>query len=241
MPAPTAVGTATTFNGSAATQATSFDSGWAAGDVAIISGTLNSNTDTVNLPSGWTPHPDMTAGTGGGNHQPTSAITHFCFYRVLQGGDTAPTLANSGGVAKSWAGGVDIYRSVDQSTPVAGSGRNTVGVLNVIPAPSVTPTVDDCLLVCSWCITSGTTAGTNWTPPGSMAERFDVESSGTAKRPVSLATEALSGGSGVATGTRSATSTATASAANHAWTLAIAPAAVVPEPSMSRVFSVRWG
>lgn len=229
MPAPTPVGSATTFNGSAATQATSFDAGWVPGDIAILSGTINSNTDTVNLPTGWTPHPDFAAGTGGGNFQPTTALTHFCFYRVLQAGDSAPTLANSGGVAKSWAGGIDIYRGADPANPIAAHGRANYSALNVIDAPAVTPPVDDCRLVCGWAITAGTTAGTGWTPPGSMTERFDVESSGTAKRPVASATEALSGGSGVSTGVRTGTSGATGSTANNAWTLAIAPQTTTTE------------
>ncbi|MFD1547001.1 hypothetical protein [Nonomuraea guangzhouensis] len=111
-------------------------------------------------------------------------------------------------------------------------GHDTSTPINVLPtwsqggpnqtshiAPSVTPSVADGLLVCGFAATG---ASASYTPPGGMTEQGDAFA-GFAF--ASLATEILVGGSGAATGTRTATCSIGGANDYTTLSLVIAPAA----------------
>ena len=89
-------------------------------------------------------------------------------------------------------------------------------------APSISPSLGGCLLVCAWAstVSTGTPAPT-YTPPGGMVEQADSGWTGFAF--AALATEVLAAGG--STGTRTATCASSGSNNYTSLSLAIAPAA----------------
>lgn len=111
------------------------------------------------------------------------------------------------------------------------TGHNPTTPINVVPvwndgganqtshvASSVTPSVDDALLICGWAATG---SAASYTPPGGMTEQGDAYA-GFAF--ASVATQVLVGGGGVATGTRTATCSISGANPFVSLSLVVAPA-----------------
>lgn len=101
------------------------------------------------------------------------------------------------------AGCVHRFTGQQASSPrsVAATTNTHAASVNQV-APSITPAHPDCLLVCYWAAGGG---DVTYTAPASMTKRFDMTGLGAA-RDYAMATEQIVGGSGVPTGTRTATS-----------------------------------
>ncbi|MEU4367548.1 hypothetical protein [Micromonospora chersina] len=98
--AVTVVGTPTSNNTAAGTSnslVTTLPAGWAAGDLAVLVGHLSGGSLNMTTPSGWTALP-------GGPWPVTegAASRMYAWYRVLQAGDTAPTIAVNGAMTGGW-------------------------------------------------------------------------------------------------------------------------------------------
>lgn len=127
------------------------------------------------------------------------------------------------------------------------TGHDPTTPINIVPswsqgaanqtahiAPSVTPTVNDGLLVCGFAATG---SSASYTPPGSMVERGDAFA-GFAF--ASVASEVLVGGTGAPTGTRTATCSISGANPFTSLSLLIAPSAGAaatsgPPPRRSRL------
>lgn len=112
------------------------------------------------------------------------------------------------------------------------TGHDPTTPINIVPvwsdgganqtaqiAPSVTPTVNDALLICAWAATG---SSASYAPPGGMTERGDAYA-GFAF--ASVASEVLVGGAGVATGTRTATCSSSGANPYVSLSLVVAPSA----------------
>lgn len=86
----TSVTTATTFP-------TSFPSGWAAGDVAILAGHVSANSLTMSPGAGWSSVPGISNPVDQGANSRA-----YVWYRVLEAGDSAPTITGSGAITGGW-------------------------------------------------------------------------------------------------------------------------------------------
>ena len=155
--------------------------------------------------------------------------------KVVDGSEsTSFSLGNS----DTSAVGMLCVTGQDTTTPFAvtvtwGSGSSST---TSQPAPSVTPPVDNGLLVC-WFSTTYNSGTPGYTPPPGMTEQQDA---GTAAgfTTACLDTQILVGGSGVATGTKTATLSVSTVNEPTNCTLVIAPlasAAALPQvPYVSR-------
>ncbi|MDG4799047.1 hypothetical protein [Micromonospora sp. WMMD980] len=94
------VGTPSSGNTAAGTSnslPTSLPSGWAAGDVAILVGHLSGGSLNMSTPAGWTSLPGVS--------WPVTESTSsrmYAWYRVLQSGDSAPTISINGAMTGGW-------------------------------------------------------------------------------------------------------------------------------------------
>lgn len=184
MSAPTVVGTPTSGGqASGTTVATSFSTGWAANDVAYIF-LWQSGTAVPTTPTGWTLAASQTAGNP----------RCWVYRRVLQSGDTAPTITVSN-VVHNW--GVVILHGANTTTPEDGTNNNFNAVTaSTIVALGVTTAVATDYLLTSF----GNNASQSGTPPAGT-ELLDITTNGTAA--FQLNGETLS--SAGATGTRTET------------------------------------
>jgi hypothetical protein len=127
------------IDGSSGTLVVPMPSGWAAGNLGLIRADGRNNADTITTPSGWQ------------LLSPNSIVTWSAIFgRILQAGDTAPSVVWSGAhqdVAQmsAWSGTVwpDITTIVAAS--VEKSGTNNDIVYDALTVP-----VDNCL-----CISAG--------------------------------------------------------------------------------------
>lgn len=114
-------GTSTSF-------VTTLPAGWAAGDVAVLSGHVRGASLTMGTPAGWTLVP--------GPAWPVAQASNsraYAWYRVLQAGDTAPTITNSGAMTGGWS--MTVYRGGDTSSPIGQVGTSAVsGTLVALPS-----------------------------------------------------------------------------------------------------------
>jgi len=94
-------------------------------------------------------------------------------------------------------------------------------------APSVTPSVNDALLICGASAFSNSGART-YTPPSGMTEQTDQQADPTDFLWASTASLVLSGGSGTPTGTKAFTPSASTSKDANTFSLAIAPETGAP-------------
>ncbi|MEU1810954.1 hypothetical protein [Micromonospora aurantiaca (nom. illeg.)] len=95
------VGTPTSGNtaaGTSNTLVTTLPSGWAAGDVAVLVGHLSGGTLNMSTPAGWTPLPGSSWPVTEG-----SSSRMYAWSRVLQSGDSAPTIAINGAMTGGWS------------------------------------------------------------------------------------------------------------------------------------------
>lgn len=106
----------------ATTQVTSFPGGWQQDDVAILFTGFGGNSIAVNSgTTGWT------AITGFSNPQTQSTSSRgYAYRRVLQSGDTAPTIGYDGNITGGWA--MIVVRGANTTTPVGqADDSNTSG------------------------------------------------------------------------------------------------------------------
>jgi hypothetical protein len=179
------------------------------GDLLIVVISTNDGAALITPPAGWTEEAEV-------SH--SSNFAKLAVYsRLYQSGDGDPvfTFSNSFPFAAS----MTAWSGADDTTPInaknsASADSGTSGNIN---CPSVTTTVDDCLLFCAYTVDRG---NVSYAPPSGMTERIDLnQGSSTAH---GVASQQL--GAAGATGGR----TAVASTTNISWvgfTMAIAPAA----------------
>lgn len=103
--------TVTSFN-------TAFHSNWSAGDVAILSTHYGGAALTTTTPTGWTLLPGVTWPVDQGTNSRC-----YAYYRVLEPGDTAPTLAYSGFITGGWT--MQIFRHAHATNPIGQAGATT--------------------------------------------------------------------------------------------------------------------
>lgn len=107
--------------------ATALPTGWAANDVAVLTGHLRGAALTMATPAGWTPIPGITF--------PVSQASNsraYGWYRVLQPGDTAPTISNSGAVTGGWS--MQAFRGANPSAPIGQAGTGVGSATTVVLA-----------------------------------------------------------------------------------------------------------
>lgn len=99
---------------------TSFPAGWATGDLAVLVGHLSGGSLNMTTPAGWTTLP--------GPSWPTTEGTSsrmYGWYRVLQAGDTAPTISINGAMTGGWE--ITVFRdaaTVAQAATATASGTS---------------------------------------------------------------------------------------------------------------------
>ncbi|GAA3750888.1 hypothetical protein [Micromonospora maritima] len=106
-----AASSGTSIAATSASFTTSLPVGWAAGDVAVLVGHVSATNLSMTTPVGWSPITGITNPTNEGTN---SRI--YAWYRVLQAGDTAPVITNSGSVTGGWS--IAAYRGADQANPI---------------------------------------------------------------------------------------------------------------------------
>lgn len=153
-----------TGSATATSLATSFHGSWAAGDVAILSTHYGGNSITVNSGMG-----DWTAIDGVTNPQTQGTASRANFwFRVLQGGDGAPTIGYSGSITGGWT--MTIHRGVASGDPIGQSGVASASATSV-NISSLTGVLNGSALVVHLHgrVASGTIPN-GWTPPGTYTE-----------------------------------------------------------------------
>lgn len=177
---------------------------WQAGDIVYIGAALRSSTGSfTGITAGW-------SAVAGPVTSVTDASCHGAVYRrVMQAGDTAPTVTcASGRVAASSIAVVSGNNSTPEDVAVAVDANQANGTS--IVAPSVTPVNPNSLLL-AFNISTSVTSGAIWTvsPAGGMTELADIcTQTGTqTNSAVEIADLNLPGTS--ATGTKTATASAT--------------------------------
>lgn len=109
---------------------TTLPTGWAGGDVAILVGHVSATSLTMTTPAGWLAVPGITNPT---NEGANSRV--YAWYRVLQAGDTAPTVTNSGATTGGWD--MAAYRGADQASPIGQAATSTAAATSAA-LPSLT-------------------------------------------------------------------------------------------------------
>lgn len=123
-------------------------------------------------PPGWTP-----LATPGGIGQGDTLAGYW--YRVYEAGDESPlaTLSNP----RLCTMVIAVYGGAATSPDAIGTPGTRAGRTNITTAPSITTTVDDCVVVGLF-LEKGTTTATVTDPPGTVRRHFEL-SQGTAKAP----------------------------------------------------------
>lgn len=110
------VGTPSSGTSGSAT-APSFTTTWpsgytvTAGDVGILVGHMSATALSMGTPTGWSAVPGITNPTSEGSNSRT-----YVWRRVLQAGDSPPTITNSGSLTGGWS--LTVYRGADPASPV---------------------------------------------------------------------------------------------------------------------------
>jgi MSHA biogenesis protein MshQ len=155
---------------------------------------MNGSGRSMAAPAGWTVVPNTDQFNG------TAARTH-AWYKFAGSSEPASySFTETGGSAYDMSGGILALTGASQTAPINASGgqNNGTGTSTLVPAPSITTTGADTLLVFGGACNVGLT----FTAPAGMAEQWDRSSSGTYKVTTEAATAAFAG-PGV-TGSRSA-------------------------------------
>nr|MDQ3822747.1 Ig-like domain repeat protein [Actinomycetota bacterium] len=146
--------------------------GVAANDVVVAQVTARGGTlATIAAPGGWTSIRRDDSGT---------ALAQQVFYRVAQANESGPYSFTITPGDKA-SGGIAAYRGVVPGAPVADHSGQANGTGTNVTAPAVSAGAANTMLVGVFGSARGSgTAGTNWTPPGGMSERWDESSTGNA-------------------------------------------------------------
>ena len=160
-------------------------------DVMLASIDARGGTGTaITAPSGWTLVRRDNSGT---------RLAKATYYKVAGASEPASyTWTFSPSVRAS--GGIVAYSNVATTTPINVSGGQVNASSTTVTAPSITTTVANAMLVGLF----GTAAGTRFTAPLDMAERYDLTTGSTANGTSSEgvdATQAAAGGSGAKSAT----------------------------------------
>jgi len=203
--------------------------GWQPGDLCLIPASSRSTGALGTAPAGWT---DVVANFNSAN----STSSHTAVYgRILQAGDTDPTITLSSGRLAAQAIAVQDHGLVSLTDLVSATDPNGATESTSIVAPGLTPADDRSLLLSIHAATESA-AGTTWTvtPPAGGTEILDIVStSGTlTNASLEVATYDLADASAV--GARTATATATVSASGVSIAVLAAAAA---EPTLRVVRS----
>lgn len=163
------VGATSGTSGSATSSsfATTLPAGWAAGDVAVLVGHVSGSALTMSTPAGWTllAGPTWPAQEG-------SASRLYAWSRVLQVGDIAPTISNSGSVTGGWS--CTAYRGasgVVQAAAATASG--TAVTLPTLPGVGA----GSALVAAAQCRVASGTIPTGLTHDGAYLEVVDTATS----------------------------------------------------------------
>lgn len=184
-------------------------SGIQANDLLLVVTQQTFTSDSVTAATGWTQ-----LGSALGNRKIQA------FYKIAAGTESGTTVSFGESGSGSAAAQLLVYRGALVAAPVIVDG--TYVTTQSVAAPSLSPSLDDTMLVCFWGGRSGTSAGSwSFSLPGDMTSRFDQASPGGNTR-IAGAEKALTDTS--ATGTK----TATSSYASGGWELAAKTIAVAP-------------
>lgn len=190
------------LNGSAGSLTLNCPTGVSDGDYLVMGITVGNNRTITGVPAGWTQ--DYNASHAG--------LKQFYVYVKLAASEPASWTWTFSGSGASTVAACAAIQDLDQITPLNISGGQTNASSVNITAPSVTTTVNNCLLVG---IFVSSTAGTV-TPAGGMTEVEDLQ---VGSNLIEVAYQSL--GAAGATGTRVAVGSA--AGANAGWLGAIAP------------------
>ncbi|MFG1846769.1 hypothetical protein [Micromonospora carbonacea] len=146
---------------------TTFPVGWAAGDIGLLVGHVSGGSLTMSTPAGWTLLPGVTWPYADG-----SASRVYAWHRVLQSGDTAPTITNSGSVTGGWE--LLVVRGADSIAQAAAA--NATGTTVTLPTLTGV-TAGAALLVDAHSRVGSGTIPTNINLDGSYTEVVDHSTS----------------------------------------------------------------
>lgn len=143
--------------------ATSLPAGWAAGDVAVLVGHVSGVALTMGTPAGWTLLSGVTWPVA-----EDAASRLYAWSRVLQAGDVAPTITNSGSVTGGWE--CTAWRGATGVAQVAAATSSATSVT----LPTLTGVgAGSALLVGAHCRVPSGTIPTDLTPDPVYAEAVD--------------------------------------------------------------------
>lgn len=198
--------------------------------VAVISASAPLTAVSINTPGGWTL---INHSNGSG----TGSEVGLAVFRRIASSEPADYLftATPNAIGNGMTGKMLRITGHDPTTPVNIAGETD----NSLVAPSVTTTVNDCLVLC--CVAAVDDAVNTFTPPGTLTEQWDfgtVGGPGTFGNSMAGATKTQAAAG--ATGTQTFTATG-GPAANTVQTIAIAPAAVVAARDSDRRLTMGVG
>lgn len=99
---------------------------------------------TITTPSGWTKVTEVTGLS-------TKVVV---FWRFLQSGDTAPSFTLS--TSRAWCSHSTAFLGVDQTTPINTSAGLDFAGASSYTSPTITPSVNQCMIVACWGGKTGT-------------------------------------------------------------------------------------
>lgn len=142
------------------------------GDLLLMFVETTSSNAAPATPTGWT-SVGTPANTGTTAGSPATQTRCSAFYRYAQSGDTSWTLADPGDHICVI---ILAFYNVNQTTPIDTSATNTSGtagqVSGTVTFPSVTTSVDDCLIVYGgadgWDAVAAQFTGSNFTPAATL-------------------------------------------------------------------------
>lgn len=180
---------------------TSLPAGWQPGDtVFLYSQVTVAGSANTTAPAGWTKAVgDFTSAGSTSAHQAV-------WYRVMQAGDTAPSVAEP---ASRYAWSTVAVQGANTTTPLdvtPATDTNSGVAYPDVRAPSITPVTPGALLLTAHGLRNSTnSATTQFAPPAGMTEVTDVSSGIASKSNAAIEVNSLALTDTSATGTRTAT------------------------------------
>lgn len=147
-----------------------FYAGAASGDLALAFFVGNTTAITLTTPTGWT-IVGTTEVSGGSDSR------GYLYRRVLDGAEGATLTATYGGAGMSGAACMVGYTGVDQTNPINGAASDPFASSTTPSGPTLTPSVDNCMVV-AFFGTDASATGRTWTAPTGYTERVDFQDTG---------------------------------------------------------------
>jgi hypothetical protein len=167
-PAITLRGSVGSSNGGEATLVMTMPSGVVANDFLIAMVTVRGGTvTTITPPAGWTPLRRDDNGT---------SLGQAIYYKVAGSSEPVSYTWNVAPAIRA-SGGIIAYTGVDNADPfdvVGSDGGNS----SLVIAPTITTSENNAMIVAFYGIANCNNGGDYWTPPLGMAERIDINSTG---------------------------------------------------------------